>query len=264
VASVGDCKAFHWDSKTRQVTDITEGNRSNLTDASDPGGRLGPYLEEGSPDLRNLDLYLHRCNDGDIIFCVSDGVHDNYDPQQLGKSPRDFGIPSDTWQHAEKTLPLQAEEAKTHFRLQMMEEQFISLLNEQERAQLLPTDVVNTLLTHCWNVTSASREFMESNPTKKLPADYNLYPGKQDHATCIAVHVGSFSERHLESSRYSASSYVASTTSPAMAPLPTTAAAPSSSSDSKSKRNTLLLTSYRTPQNTSNQSSTSGGSNQNS
>jgi hypothetical protein len=26
---------------------------------------------------------------GDICFLCSDGVHDNFDPQQLGKSPKD-------------------------------------------------------------------------------------------------------------------------------------------------------------------------------
>jgi serine/threonine protein phosphatase PrpC len=74
-------KAFHWNCKTKGITDVTDGNRLSLTDASDPGGRLGPFLNEGTPDLRNLDLYFQPCNEGDIIFLVSDGVHDNLDPQ---------------------------------------------------------------------------------------------------------------------------------------------------------------------------------------
>lgn len=68
-------RAYHWSCKTREVVDITQGNRTNLTDVSDPGGRIGPYLNGGTPDLRNLDLYLQPCAVGDVILCVSDGVH---------------------------------------------------------------------------------------------------------------------------------------------------------------------------------------------
>ena len=56
-ASVGDCKAFHYSVRTKQVTEVTTGNRGSL-DATDPGGRLGPYIGRGEPDLRNLRLYF--------------------------------------------------------------------------------------------------------------------------------------------------------------------------------------------------------------
>jgi len=115
-ASVGDCKAFCWSPSTGKFTDITLGNRTNLTDATDPGGRIGPYLPGGTPDLRNLDLYFHPCSKGDIILVLSDGVHDNLDPQQLGKLPKDFQIDAQTWQEAEKNFPEETEEAKTNFR----------------------------------------------------------------------------------------------------------------------------------------------------
>ena len=49
--------------------------------ASTPG-RLGPQLEGGEPDLRNLGVYVHLLDDGDLIALVSDGVHDNLDPEQ--------------------------------------------------------------------------------------------------------------------------------------------------------------------------------------
>lgn len=69
--SVGDCKIFHWNSQTRRVTDVTEGNRSNLLDPRDPGGRLGPFLSQGDPDWRNLALYSFPCTPGDMIMAVS-------------------------------------------------------------------------------------------------------------------------------------------------------------------------------------------------
>lgn len=76
--SVGDCKAFLWSARKRKVIDITAGNRSNVIDTKDPGGRLGPYLEGGAPDLRNLKLYFIPCCESDLLIIVSDGVRYNY------------------------------------------------------------------------------------------------------------------------------------------------------------------------------------------
>ncbi len=56
-ASVGDCKAFLYTKKTNEVVDLTAGNRVNQKDPRDPGGRLGPYIGNGDPDLRNMKLY---------------------------------------------------------------------------------------------------------------------------------------------------------------------------------------------------------------
>lgn len=91
-------------------SDITDGNRMNLTDPRDPGGRLGPYTRQGGPDLRNFDIFSKVCKTGDILLLCSDGVHDNFDPQHLGsllfssfltdikgKLPRELGIDADTW-----------------------------------------------------------------------------------------------------------------------------------------------------------------------
>jgi len=52
VVSVGDCKCFVWHRDTGLCVDVTEGNRRNLRDARDCGGRLGPYDNHGQPDLR--------------------------------------------------------------------------------------------------------------------------------------------------------------------------------------------------------------------
>lgn len=52
---------------------LNKGNRTNLMDARDPGGRIGPYLPRGRADLRNLMLITSPCQKGDIFFAVSDG-----------------------------------------------------------------------------------------------------------------------------------------------------------------------------------------------
>jgi len=87
--SIGDCKCYLYNHKTRKVREVTRGNRGLSTDASDPGGRLGPYVGNGQPDLRNLSLYFEICQADDIVIMCSDGVHDNLDPAMLGIDPEE-------------------------------------------------------------------------------------------------------------------------------------------------------------------------------
>ncbi len=55
-AGVGDCKAYAFLQKERKVIDLTSRNReASENDASDPGGRLGPYVDN-QPDLRNCEI----------------------------------------------------------------------------------------------------------------------------------------------------------------------------------------------------------------
>lgn len=75
--SLGDCKGYIWKSQNGEIVEFTEGNRQNITDARDPGGRLGPYLQGGAPDLRNLTIFYTPVQKGDIAFFVSDGIYDN-------------------------------------------------------------------------------------------------------------------------------------------------------------------------------------------
>lgn len=75
-ASIGDCKSYLYSSKSSSIREITIGNRGNI-DPRDPGGRLGPTLENGAPDLRNLKIYAQPCDTDDFLVIVSDGVHDN-------------------------------------------------------------------------------------------------------------------------------------------------------------------------------------------
>jgi serine/threonine protein phosphatase PrpC len=44
----------------------------------DPGGRLGAYLNENKPDLRNLKVYCEILEEDDTILLCSDGIHDNF------------------------------------------------------------------------------------------------------------------------------------------------------------------------------------------
>jgi len=179
--SVGDCKAFLVNKTTRTVTDITLGNRNNVVDTRDPGGRLGPYVGHGWPDLRNLRLYFAPAEEGDIIVVMSDGVHDNFDAQTLGKLPHEISLPQKTW-----------EEFTTDGLLQAKADYMRTLFGEVIFADgdLTPKAITDKIMKYCWNITSKSREFMEKNPNKKQPTDYKGFPGKMDHTTCITFLIG--------------------------------------------------------------------------
>jgi hypothetical protein len=187
---VGDCKAFHYaparNGRSAEVTDITAGNRMNVTDVRDPGGRLGPYLEGGAPDLRNLKLYFMPCEPGDVLLLVSDGVHDNFDPQMLGRLPSEVGLelPSDSWEGEESVA---IELAKDRFRVQALQQ----LL---EAGPLTPKGITARLVDHCHATTRVCREYMELNPQARQPTDYRQFPGKMDHTTAACLIVPSSPE----------------------------------------------------------------------
>lgn len=113
--SLGDCKLFRRTAEGRMI-DLTTGNRLDIRDPRDCGGRIGPSQEDedhpGLPDLRNLDLGFDLCNDGDLLLGLSDGVYDNIDPEFTGKSPSSFGLDAEGW---DGILPEELERVKSQF-----------------------------------------------------------------------------------------------------------------------------------------------------
>jgi len=177
-SSVGDCKAMVYNHITNKASEITLGNRGGI-DATDPGGRLGPYVGAGDPDLRNLHLYFIECQEGETLMLMSDGVHDNLDAYALGKSPTELGLNVDDWKKAPER---ESSVIKSKFMCDMA--------NELLKTTKNPAEVAHILIKHSISVTEASRDFMINNPTKKLPVDYVNYPGKMDHSTCVCIRVG--------------------------------------------------------------------------
>lgn len=184
-ASVGDCKAFIASRLNREVIDVTSGNRNNVVDGRDPGGRLGPYVGNGWPDLRNLRLYFCPCEPNDLVLIVSDGVHDNLDPQTLGKLPRDLKNPkcgaATTWDEVPHDTLMKV---KSEYMRNLLRELIFSTDDTS------PSSITERLIRHCLEATRKAREFMENNPNKKQPVDYIEFPGKMDHTTCVTFVVG--------------------------------------------------------------------------
>lgn len=180
-ASVGDCKAFIASRTMKDVIDVTNGNRNNVLDGRDPGGRLGPYVGQGWPDLRNLRLYFSPCEVNDIILIMSDGVHDNLDPQTLGKIPADLKLPNKSWEELNHDSLLKI---KSDFMKDLLCELVFS------QTDITPSTITDRLISHCLEATRKSREYMEEDTSRKQPMDYIAFPGKMDHTTCVTFLVG--------------------------------------------------------------------------
>lgn len=183
-ASVGDCKSFKVSSSTKKVTDVSTRRSGNASiDATDCGGRIGPFNDD-KPDFRNLDVTYDSLDEGDVIIVVSDGVHDNLDPQSLGYSPQDLGLNGDKWVSDLEGI----EEAKSKFMCEKIEQiLFGDAKNSDMPVNLDPDDIVNKLIEYSKNLVEKSVEFMENNPDKLLPSDYTKFPGKLDHTSCACI-----------------------------------------------------------------------------
>lgn len=187
-ASVGDCKVFKISSKTGLVSDISTTRAGNASvDATDCGGRIGPFLDGGKPDFRNLDLFYDSVNEDDIVIVASDGLHDNLDPQSLGLNPSDIGLEGSSWTSEIEGLGA----AKSKFMCEKISE-IVFGQNVQtcsERVNLDPNIVTEKLIQYAITVTEKSKVFMETHPNQPLPSDYKLYPGKLDHTSCVSIKV---------------------------------------------------------------------------
>jgi serine/threonine protein phosphatase PrpC len=213
-ASVGDCKCFVWNTISKTAVDVTQGNRRNLRDASDPGGRIGPFIEpHGHPDLRNLAAYFWPLKNEEVVIAASDGIHDNLEPECIALTPVQAfeKLPTNLLQRFRlpASLPLPTTPVPTASTvpnavlkhawdsLGSADNKLVDRLKgafmAQKMTELLQTgpadlpSLCEALMQHSFNTTSPSRSFMEQNPDKSEPKDRQQYPGKMDHCTTIAL-----------------------------------------------------------------------------
>lgn len=119
---------------------------------------------------------------------VSDGIHDNFNPKYLGIAPRELKLSSEQWTDV---LEADAHRAVSPFIQHSIE-------NKIQQSGTVPTPhrCTHALLNNALETTQKSRNFMEQNPTKKLPDDYSVFPGQLDYASCLSFSVGYYSSRH--------------------------------------------------------------------
>eukprot|EP00727_Mastigamoeba_balamuthi_P011148 m51a1_g6656 hypothetical protein (613) ;mRNA; f:146103-148921 len=181
VCTIGDCKAYRVSCKTRDVQELSPGCRAASEDATDCGGRIGA----GAPDLRNLALFHGHCDEGDMVLLVTDGVHDNFDPQMLGKTPREAAV-SVGYTSAAPTWP----EVDSLSRERIKREHAQMMLKRVLQGAATPRAVCQAVHAYCRQTTRAGREWMELHTNSRIPADYERYPGKMDHCTSLCFVVG--------------------------------------------------------------------------
>lgn len=182
--SVGDCKVFRWSSTTNKVLDLTMSSRLKPQDVNDCGGRLGPTLRNGLPDLSNLGMAFAPCEEGDLFWFVTDGVYDNIDPQHDGRSPQDVGHPAPDWDSM-------TDEELFQLKSSCYISWFQQIFKEHQEQGATPSDLTHHVIEYCQKLTAPSREWMEQHPGMPLPDDFKTYPGKLDHTTILAVRLHS-------------------------------------------------------------------------
>ena len=179
--SVGDCKAFYYSKSNKTFKEITVGNRMNLTDARDCGGRLGPADPEGlHPDLRNLMSYYALLDDDDIVVVVSDGVHDNLDPQLRGMNPREFNIDADDWNIAEEQFPELTNDVKSKYLIDTLNNVIHDKL--EKNTEITPHFITSTLIQYAKETTKPARDFMEQTLGARQPTYVENYLSFQNES----------------------------------------------------------------------------------
>ena len=178
--SVGDTKAFLYSHQSNSIDEIS--GPQSRANAADPGGRLGPHVgPHGDPDLRNLYLQSTKCTPGDILLLVTDGVYDNLDPMYQGVSPRDCGLDADTWDDSNELHHI----VRSTYLKNFIRDHFILKDGKPQSS----SDIVSVISSYLIQLTQSSRDFHQTQPNKKLPRDFQKYPGKMDHSTAICLRI---------------------------------------------------------------------------
>lgn len=196
--NVGDSKAFIWNKTSKTVREVT--NRLAPNELRDPGGRLGPYIYQGAPDLRDLAFSYAFCSEDEFVILCTDGVYDNFDPQLSGLLPKDvpgFVGNSSAGLALSELRPDQIKarwdqldsgtsaELRAACRIRTLE-QIIDGGEATPNARSLMRNIVN----FCVRQTRSIREFAEQYSNTQTPTDYQQFPGAMDHLTCLTFQVG--------------------------------------------------------------------------
>ena len=180
--SLGDCKSYLYSALANEFEDLSLIFRQDSLDAMDPGGRIGPFQHDGSPDLRNLSLSYTVCSADDMFVVCSDGVHDNLDPQCLGLDPAACGLSS--WAGRDGGGdPEAVMAAKLKFTNRWLHDHLIP-----HSGAPTPFHIVRVLCNHAMELTAKGREEMEANSERRQSADTTVFPGKMDHTTCLVFY----------------------------------------------------------------------------
>ncbi|GFO20382.1 Pp2c-like domain-containing protein cg9801 [Plakobranchus ocellatus] len=219
--NVGDSFAYIYASN-HGIREVTVGSHDvgSERDIRDAGGAIGP-VDGTNPELHNLTCSVTFCRTGDIVFLVTDGVSDNFDPVvtkiALPERAQDSNFNSREKYNSNSSLTVKPELSP--------QERHIYAMKEMERVaheyELVTEEACSAqtfcgaLLQHVLALTNDKRKIIE-NPaiyartrmTKKekqtrdsaIVEKMSKAPGKLDHASIVAVEVGVFTDDNAGSS----------------------------------------------------------------
>ena len=187
--SVGDSLIYRYSSTNEEIIEVSTSDRSG--GMRDAGGNLGG----STPDLSNLNFYCCLVEEGDFLIAVSDGVHDNFDPEVLKIPPHSHS----SW--ADLSL-----KEKSKLKKEFKEDKLLEIIEDIED-ELTASSISKAVVDYVMKVTSDYRDAYEMG--SKLQRDWGSMDdslrtktnqlvqqklktpiGKFDHVTCLTVRVG--------------------------------------------------------------------------
>lgn len=200
--SIGDSTAYVYNRDKASVFELTKGTRNvqNDRDMRDVGGALG-YVYGNKPDLSNITYSQMYIKQNDIVFLVSDGISDNFDPVISGVAVKKRAKCDNEIKKSED-LPEMDPYERYLCSIKHMEEilnRNISL-NETISAQ----ETCAMIMEHVVKLTEKKRQLLENgfidvsnltNDGEKLKYQMKLRDqvqklnGKLDHASIVAVEI---------------------------------------------------------------------------
>jgi hypothetical protein len=205
--TVGDSLIYRYSHQTAEVLEVSQSDRT--LGVRDSGGALGG----AEPDLRNLLCYSCLLEEGDYILAMSDGVHDNLDPEVLGLTPADLGHRDvSDWRSFDSKLKSTVKNTFKERKLsdiigvdppsaEFISKRVIDFVVETTRVQREAYEA-GGLLQRDWN-KMAEKERNELNQWVQTTLKHPI--GKFDHVTCLCVRIGNH-DVHTPSSSSSSSS----------------------------------------------------------
>ena len=203
--NVGDSYAYVL-SHSFGIREVTIGSHDVCSerDIRDAGGALGP-VDGRNPELQNLTFALTFANAGDIVFLLTDGISDNFDPVVTKVAlPRKVGDPAAISSTSQNVRPEMEPKERHIYAMKEMER----VVNEQELITEEPCsaqELCGALVQHVLALTDPKRKILE-NPalyvrrkltkSEKERRDSDIIdqmskaPGKLDHASVVAFDVG--------------------------------------------------------------------------
>lgn len=163
ILNVGDSRAFLVRRSTFQCSSLAYDD-TKFIDSRDTGGKLGPYLQEGEPDLRNLSIGYGECQEGDFLIITSSATHTNFTIKTPSKTPEEF--------------------ISTAFK--KIHSQHSNLFMEKNNQIFMSRKISKLFVEHSIEITANAREFIIDHPNKRLPDD-SMYDGKMGNAECITI-----------------------------------------------------------------------------